>query len=252
MQQASASSAISGGSFDAYKAEVIISGARFLFSGSGTETEATTDQTANGRNGGVWHSPNRPADFPINGLTSCIELDNAGAPYPHLYGYTATNPTSASIEMWVKKRPGVVLVGQGMSRGSNQDTFSSRTYYVSFGEAVMNFRRFSGSNATTYSTTYPGIITLADEQWHHLVWTYVSGTGGYQAYIDGQACDSVDTSGGLNNTSDYLVIGGVADDNDNDGNITAGSTYLVGPCAEYAGVLSAARVLAHYEAATQG
>jgi hypothetical protein len=235
----------SQGSLDRWVKEALLDNPTFLTSFDGIDiTAAGQDLSPNNRDFSVASgTPVFPDDAPMVGATKCLRLDGVN---DYVSGASVARPTLGSWEVFVKKDPdnAAAFGGTVMARGDNAEGFTTRTFSLSLGAGLVNIRRSSGSNATTYQ----GIITgdpIDDDDWHHIVWTYFAGTNGYQAYVDGLPLAPVTTSGGLNNTADPIYVGTV---------IGSGSfaSMRLGGAAEYGVILSAERVAARYAAAFGG
>jgi hypothetical protein len=190
-------------------------------------------------------TPTSSADAPISGMVYSPDYDGADDRLV-VSDYAAWDAASISIEAWVK---GLNSLGAVVTRAAVNDAISARSWDARVSTTGPWFRRDSGSNETAYQATDPAGIDSLDTNWHQVVWTYVAGTGGFKAYVDGEACAAVDTTGALNSGTEVIMFGARQDTAAGTGatSFNSGRICLV---SIYPGtVLSAARVSAHYAAA---
>jgi hypothetical protein len=240
------------GTLDAYKAAVLAdSPAGFWPFDAATYIGAVPvpqDESGNARhcrNQSDFATPTSSADAPTSGMTYSPVYDGTDD-YFVVDDYAAWDATSISIEAWVK---GLTTLGGVVSRAPVNVAIANRSWDARVSTTGPGFRRDSGSTETAYQATDPAGIDSLDANWHQIVWTYVAGTGGFKAYVDGQACTAVDTTGNLNSGVEVILFGARQDTAAPNGAVSfnTGRICLV---SVYPGtVLSAARVLAHYEAA---
>ncbi len=131
-------------------------------------------------------------------LSSCAVFDGINDRIAVAHN-PAFNATMVSVEAWVKATASLYI----LSRYDNYASFSVNSFNTWINGTGTGITRYSGGNSTTYTSN----TIINNGQWHHVVWTYQSGTGGYILYIDGILVDQQTTSGTINSSSYPLVIG---------------------------------------------
>ncbi|MDQ6642048.1 MAG: hypothetical protein M3Y66_06085, partial [Actinomycetota bacterium] len=155
---------------------------------------------------------------------------------------STTAPTTFSVEAWVKTgtTAGGRIIGFGNNGGVTASTTTDRQLYLApSGKVVF------GLGSTKTAVTSPGVVN--DNTWHQVVGTYSAATG-MRLYVDGQqvatgSATPVSMTGywraGAESLSGWPT--------------PPTGSYLAGTLDEvstFSVALSAARVLAHYTAAT--
>lgn len=207
------------------------------------EASGTTcaDSSGNGRDLTYGGSPNfRNSGPPIVGGTSyAVGLDGVNGE-----GATASYaswmlPTSFSLECWVRSTassgyPAIFGVANGRADS---------------GQFILYIR--SGTIKATFTNTFAAsseVTTgsgMTDGNWRHVVVTHDSSSGDLILYINGSSVASNSRTGTPQSVSQPISIGGCGSTTDS--NWFSGD---IAHCAYYGTALSAARVLAHYEAAS--
>ncbi len=205
------------------------------------ESSGTTavDSSGNGRDG-TYAGGYTLSQSGIGGTNTAVLFDGSTA-YVDFGNPAAFDiATGLTLEAWVKTSDSgyqYVLVKWGAAGGSDayhlRIDFDGRAYFTtSLGGSYEGARDLNGVSA------------LNDGDWHHLVATY---DGAHERiYVDGVVESSLAASGSLAVVSSALRAGGLSDGT-NTGNWLTGTLDDV---AIYGTALSAARILAHYEAGT--
>lgn len=198
-----------------------------------TETSGTTlqDETANNRDLTISGSAHTLAQTGPKG--DAIDWANAT-------GHAETTATFASsaatLESWVKiaANPSASTVMVGMAASFGDGTFDKQLFIDSAGKPGVYL--YTGSILTLL-----GPSALSTGTWHHIAATV--GAAGVKLYVDGTEVATDAATSSYSGAQLVFVRGG--------GNgYTATGAMLVAEPAVYAAQLSAARVLAHYNAAS--
>jgi signal peptidase I len=155
---------------------------------------------------------------------------------------SVAGPTTFSVEAWIKSTSttGGRILGFGNATGQTASTTTDRQLYLAPNGKVM-----FGVGATKVAIASTAAVN--NGAWHHVVGTYTSGPNGMKLYVDGVLQSSSGTATPVTMTG-YWRAG--AEDltgwpsAPTDGYFEGGLDEL----AVYPTALSAARVLAHYNA----
>ncbi|MFF2650214.1 DNRLRE domain-containing protein [Streptomyces sp. NPDC058045] len=176
----------------------------------------------------------------LNGDTGAVALDGA---QQKVYSDQATTVDGAfTLETWFRTSSarGGKLLGFGDRTTAASGRYDKHLYLTNDGKAV--FGVYSGGARTLSSDS-----GLNDGKWHHAVGT--QGPDGMALYVDGKQVGSNDVTGNQK-YSGYWHAGG---DNLNGWPEQPSSSFLAGQLDEtavYGSALSAARVRAHFTAAS--
>lgn len=200
-----------------------------------------TDSSGNGRNLTYGGTPSfRNSGPPIVGGTSyAVGLDGVNGEGAAASYASWMLPTSFSLECWVRSTasagyPAIFGVANGRADS---------------GQFVLYIR--SGTIKATFTNTFAAsseVTTgsgMTDGNWRHVVVTHDSVSGDLILYINGSSVASNSRTGTPQSVSQPIIIGGCGS--------TVDSNWFSGDiahCAYYGAALSAARVLAHYQAAS--
>ncbi|WP_344258431.1 LamG-like jellyroll fold domain-containing protein [Streptomyces sodiiphilus] len=228
-----------------YADAVLADNPQFYWRLDETAGNFASDASGNNHSGVHRGGPQRgvtPAAVP--GPDAAALRHNGSTTYTYSdHGYTA--PNQFTLETWFRTdtNSGGRLIGFGNRILQNSSSRDRHIYMTDSGQLVFG----------VYPGAYRTITTPAsynDGQWHHVVATL--GSNGMRLYVDGQlrASNIVWTSGQNYNVKGYWRIGG-----DGMGNWPSrpSSHYFAGDLDEtavYHHTLSAARVAAHYQAAS--
>ena len=198
---------------------------------------SAADSSGNGRNGTYVGSPTFGAPgavtgntaVTLNGSSQCVTYGGAGIP-------NGTN-NAVSVEAWVKTTTtnGIIVarddIGHGFMLTINATQGVTFTCYYLLG----------GSRVA-----YSGPGAVSDGKWHHIVGTWGAADAPPSLYVDGvlQTAATGGGYGGADTSSSGLVIGRRG---------LASPTWFAGTVDEvavYNYILPAARVAAHYNAAS--
>lgn len=191
------------------------------------------DATANDRDGTIGASATLGVTGALGGSgdsdTAITTSGTSAGTVDRAYAAWMDVTNAVSMECWVK------------FTGTTTRYYWSRTggTAVNCGlSTVSGTIRFHVNGVASTSVNSP--LTYNDGNWHHVVGTYDGSTA--RIYVDGaEKATSTATTGNLDSTTNGLQVGG------------RGQDYFTGSVDEaayYNTVLSAARVLAHYDAGT--
>ena len=166
--------------FWAYNAEVVGDSPYFYWRLDETSGTTMADSST---------GPSRPgtllAQTATLGQTGALTSENPNRALGLTMGVVSTNqpvagPTTFSVEAWVKSgsNTGGRILGFGNGSGMNPSATTDRQLYLApNGKVYFGV----GSNKTTVAST----SAINNNQWHHVVGTYTSGSNGMKLYVDG-------------------------------------------------------------------
>lgn len=198
------------------------------------EASGTTaaDSSGNGRtgtylpnSGGAWTGGSQGVAGPLVGDADTAVRCTASSGYVSVANNAALRPAAFSLELWLKTTAGGIVMNY--ANGPAYAGYGVRVYLGLPGFYV-------GAGAWL-----DGPAAVNNGQWHHVVGTYAAGTS--TLYVDGAQVATGSRTASLTDAV-ALLIG-----RDSAGNVEACSYDEV---AVYGTALSAARVLAHYNAGT--
>jgi concanavalin A-like lectin/glucanase superfamily protein len=218
-----------------YQSTVLTDSPTFLWLLNETSGTSAADATGNGNIGGYTGGFTLGQSAPSGVTTFSVALDGSSG---HVLNYFGSFQTNVSAEVWFNTTSanGGALLFYWLSFG---------VYLNNSGNVIASI--LDGASARTYCTSP---LAYNNGSWHHMVATYSTATSNLLLYIDGAQVASLNDTNGISNTGNNTVNAG--DDNQLVAfPVVPNSTYLAGSlcaAAVYPTALSAARVLAHYNA----
>lgn len=195
------------------------------------ESSGTTavDSSGNGHDGTYQNSPTLGAAGALNvGSDAAVTFTQPGTEHVSVADDAAFDSADYSVEFWFKT-----------STDNQQIVLRSNAWGASLLSGGIQAISYNDANLSTPSGTFN------DDAWHHVVIVHdYSGTGVATLYVDGSSVstDSSLTTSNNSASSSAITIA-------NNGGV-GGFTGTLDEFAYYTSALSAARVQAHYDAAT--
>lgn len=184
-----------------YRAAVLLDSPLFLWGlneGSGT---SAADLTGNGytcdHGSALW-----TATGPIDQASSSNFGGSAGT-WIGRNDAAAYDATSVACSGWMRITAASAAVLLSRENAPDGFTLNSFRAYIDPATNDIDFRRFSGSNGTTY--TLPTGINVDDGDWHWFAWKYTSSA--FTAAVDGVDLGSTATSGNINTGAQHMRAG---------------------------------------------
>ncbi|MBI3784850.1 MAG: hypothetical protein HY270_15760, partial [Deltaproteobacteria bacterium] len=146
-----------------------------------------------------------------------------------------------AIEMWVKINSTTQIQKYFLNRGNRYTVL-----YEYYPDTIQFFHGwYPGQPCNPGQPTLTSNLSLADTNWHHVVYSYDTDTDSWTGFRDGQQVFAATCDFTLNTDSYPLVIGAAGDQTNN-------VDAQIDELALYAHPLSAADVQMHYQAASCG
>jgi signal peptidase I len=229
--------------FRAYQAAVLADSPYLLWRLQEKTGTTGADSTGHAHPGTFSNTPSLGQASPITGDPTDVAFGTGTNGYVTQTGST-TNTTTFSVEAWVKttSTAGGRLIGFGNSPAGTASTATDCQLYL-----APNGKVEFGLNDNT-QTVIASASAVNNGVWHHVVGTYSVATGA-RLYVDG----ALSTSGTGATPTTFTGYWRAGAEDLSGWPAAPTSRYLVGTIDEvavYTTVLSAARVSAHYAAAT--
>jgi hypothetical protein len=218
-----------------YQSTVLADSPTFLWLLNETSGTTAADASGNGNAGAYTGGCTLGLSAPSGVTTGAVALDGSTG---HILNYFGSFQTNVSAEVWFNTTSanGGALLFYWLSFGA---------YLNDSGNVIASM--LDGTSARTYCTSP---LAYNNGSWHHMVATYSTTTSNLLLYIDGAEVASLNDTHGISNSGNNTV--NVGDDNQLVAfPVVPNSTYLAGSfcaAAVYPAALTAARVLAHYQA----
>jgi hypothetical protein len=209
------------------------------------ETTGSTgdDLTANNNNLTFLNSPTLGVSTGLAGIPLAITFDgtNDSLKTSEVATFNVAASANWSVEMWIKTNS--AAFSTFFSWRSNAGTQASITTTVSINNGTTGMIMLQTTDSAGNGLNVSHTNSYNDDAWHHVVCTATSG-GAARLYVDG--VDRANTNTARNTTTSNRVIAVGA--NNNAGTPFQFYTGTATAVSVYNTALSAARVLAHYNA----
>jgi hypothetical protein len=207
------------------------------------EASGTTaaDASGNGRDGtylpnsgGAWTGGTQGASGALAGDADTAATFDGSSGYVKRSAWSPVAGGSYTYEAWIKTTS--VAEGFFFGEGRSDDTGHWSYLILLAGGKIRHFNVDTG-------LFIDGAAVVNDGGWHHVAVTFNSGTGSGQLYVDGATDGSPASASAAASSADQVGVGALV--RSDVVNYFAGA---VDECAIYSTALSAARILAHYNA----